>query len=190
MGSGWHGSCMAPIPPAQMFCTLSNRGATAKRWTKSYDWFASPGQRSFSRGCPTMLLVRTTRIIKPREYLPPRLSILRRTRWHFLSRWKRRRTGYPTNDISPAHKVSYSRIAAEAWSFYKTQNDFTDAQLKEFTETPARLIFGKSLVGGTALSDIFDSITPGPIAYAKHRGYEAPAQKLALELGGPWAFYH
>jgi LmbE family N-acetylglucosaminyl deacetylase len=96
---------------------------------------------------------------------------------------------YPTNEVSPSHKMPYSRVAAEAWSFYKTQNDFTDAQLKEFTEAPVRLIFGKSLVGGTATADIFEGITPGPIPYAKHRGYEAPEQKLALELGGPWAFY-
>jgi hypothetical protein len=53
-----------------------------------------------------------------------------------------------------------------------------------------RLIFGKSLVGGTGTSDIFDSITPGSIPYAKPRGYEPPEQKLAFELGGPWAFYH
>lgn len=97
---------------------------------------------------------------------------------------------YATNEISPSRKIPYSRIAAEAWSFYKTQNDFNDAQLKEFSEAPVRLILGKSLVGGNATSDIFDGVTPGPIAYAKHRGYEAPEQNLALELGGPWAFYH
>jgi LmbE family N-acetylglucosaminyl deacetylase len=97
---------------------------------------------------------------------------------------------YPTNEVSPSRKIPYSRIAAEAWGFYKTQNDFSDAQLKEFTEAPVRLIFGKSLVGGTGTSDIFDSITPGSIPYAKPRGYEPPEQKLAFELGGPWAFYH
>jgi LmbE family N-acetylglucosaminyl deacetylase len=97
---------------------------------------------------------------------------------------------YPTSDISPSRKIPYSRIAAEAWSFYKTQNDFTDAQLKDFTEAPVRLIFGKSLVGGTATGDIFDGVMPGPIPYSKPRGYEPPEQKLALELGGPWAFYH
>jgi len=97
---------------------------------------------------------------------------------------------YPTNEVSPSRKIPYSRIAAEAWGFYKTQNDFTDAQLKEFTEAPVRLIFGKSLVGGTTTADIFDGITPRPIPYAKARGYEPPEQKVALELGGPWAFYH
>ena len=98
---------------------------------------------------------------------------------------------YPTTGISPSRKVPYARVAAEAWGFYKTQEpDFPEAQLKEFTETPVRLIFGKSLVGGTATADIFEGITPGPIPYGKHRGYEAPEQKLAFELGGPWAFYH
>jgi LmbE family N-acetylglucosaminyl deacetylase len=98
---------------------------------------------------------------------------------------------YPTNDISPLRKLPYSRIAAEAWGFYKTQEpDFPEAQLKQFTETPVRLIFGKSLVSGTRTADIFEGITPGPILYAKPRGYEPPEQKLDLELGGPWAFYH
>ncbi len=45
-------------------------------------------------------------------------------------------------------------------------------------------------MGGTATSDIFDGITPGPVSYARHRGYEPPEQKLSFDLGGPWAFYH
>ena len=96
---------------------------------------------------------------------------------------------YPTSDVSPSRKIPYSRVAAEAWSHYKTQNDFTDAQLKEFTEMPVRFIFGKSLVGGTATSDVLEGITPVPIGYVRSRGYEAPAPALTLELGGPWAFY-
>jgi LmbE family N-acetylglucosaminyl deacetylase len=97
---------------------------------------------------------------------------------------------YPTSDLSPSRKVPYSRIAAEAWSFYRTQNDFTDAQLKEFTENPVRLIFGKSVIGGRATEDIFEGIMPGPIPYVKSPGYQPPEQKLALEIGGPWGFYH
>src|SRR5438094_5112602 len=96
---------------------------------------------------------------------------------------------YPTIDVSPSRKIPYSRVAAEAWSHYKTQNDFTDAQLKEFTEMPVRFIFGKSLVGGTATSDVFESISGTPIAYVRARGYEPRAPALTLELGGPWAFY-
>jgi len=96
---------------------------------------------------------------------------------------------FQTNDMSPARKVAYSRVAAEAWGHYKTQNDFTDAQLKEFSEMPIRLILGKSLVGGSATSDVFEGITAAPIAYAKARGYTPLPPGLALELGGPWAFY-
>ena len=96
---------------------------------------------------------------------------------------------YPTGDVSSERKEPYSRVAAEAWGYYKTQNDFTDAQLKEFSEMPVRFIFGKSLVGGNATSDIFEGITSAAIPYARPRGYESPASGVALELGGPWAFY-
>jgi len=96
---------------------------------------------------------------------------------------------YPTNDVSPSRKMPYSRVAADAWSHYKTQNDFTDAQLKEFTEMPVRFIFGKSLVGGTVTSDVFEGITPEPIAYVRARGYEPLPAGLTVELGGPWSFY-
>src|SRR5262249_27151443 len=50
---------------------------------------------------------------------------------------------YATSAISPSRKITYAKIAAEAWGFYKTQSDFTDQQLKEFTEMPVRLILGK-----------------------------------------------
>jgi LmbE family N-acetylglucosaminyl deacetylase len=96
---------------------------------------------------------------------------------------------YETSELSPSRRQPYSRVAAEAWGYYKTQNDFTDSQLKEFTEMPVRFIFGKSLVGGNATSDIFDGITSGPIPYARFRGYEPAVSGVTLELGGPWAFY-
>jgi hypothetical protein len=80
-------------------------------------------------------------------------------------------------------------VAAEAWGYYKTQNDFTDAQLKEYSEMPVSLIFGKSLVGGTTTGDVFEGITANPIAYVRAKGYELPQPNLSLELGGPWAFY-
>jgi LmbE family N-acetylglucosaminyl deacetylase len=97
---------------------------------------------------------------------------------------------YPSTDVSPSRKIPYSRLAAEAWTFYRTQaTDFPDPELKKFTEAPVRLIFGKSLVGGTVTGDLFEGVKPGPIAYVKPRGYEPPQQQLALELGGPWAFY-
>ncbi len=94
------------------------------------------------------------------------------------------------NDISPRRKIRYSQVAAEAWGFYRTQNDFTTAQLKEFTEMPVRLILGKSLVGGTRTGDVFEGIEGAPIRYIRVRGYEPPtATAVGIELGGPWAFY-
>jgi hypothetical protein len=54
---------------------------------------------------------------------------------------------------------------------------------------PVRLIFGKSLVGGTPTGDVFEGVTPNPIAYVRARGYEPPSPKITLELGGPWSFY-
>jgi len=97
---------------------------------------------------------------------------------------------YLTSDMSPSRKIPYSRVAAEAWGYYKTQNDFNDAQLKQFTEMPVRLIFGKSLVGGTVTGDVFEDVRPDAIAYTHARGYEPPSAGVSLELGGPWAFYH
>ena len=96
---------------------------------------------------------------------------------------------YATSDMSPSNTMPYSRVAAKAWSSYKTQNDFTAAQLKEFTEMPVRFIFGKSLVGGGPTGDIFENITPGAIPYQRARGYEPPSAPATLQLGGPWAFY-
>jgi LmbE family N-acetylglucosaminyl deacetylase len=103
--------------------------------------------------------------------------------------YKGRGPEYQTSDISPSRKIPYSLIAAEAWRYYKTQNDYNDAQLKEATETPIRLILGKSLVGGTATGDVFEGIAKLPIGYVAARGYQKPPAQLSLELGGPWAFY-
>jgi len=103
---------------------------------------------------------------------------------------KRKGPEYPTSDISASRKIPYSRVAAEAWGYYKTQNDFTDAQLKEFSEMPVQLIFGKSLVGGSVAGDVFEGITSKPIAYVRARGYAPGPADVELELGGPWAFYH
>jgi LmbE family N-acetylglucosaminyl deacetylase len=96
---------------------------------------------------------------------------------------------YKTSDISPSKKVPYSEIAAKAWGFYKTQNDFTDAQLKTFSETPILLVRGKSLVGGTLTGDIFEGITATPIAFHPTVPHDPKNRQPAFELGGPWSFY-
>ncbi len=97
---------------------------------------------------------------------------------------------YPSNGISPSRHIPYSRLGEQAWGFYQTQGDYTPEQLKAVMEAPVRLIFGKSLVGGTATGDVFEAIRPGAIPYHRASGYEAPARPpVSIELGGPWAFY-
>ncbi len=96
---------------------------------------------------------------------------------------------YKTSDISPSKKIPYSEIAAKAWGFYKTQNDFTDAQLKTFSETPIQLVRGKSLVGGTVTGDIFEGVTATPIQFHPPAPHDPKNRQPAFELGGPWSFY-
>ena len=96
---------------------------------------------------------------------------------------------YPTSDISPSRKISYARIAAEAWGFYKTQNDFSEPPTERVYRDADAVDIRQVLVGGSVSGDVFEGITSSPIAYSKSRGYEPPPPSLALELGGPWTFY-
>jgi len=96
---------------------------------------------------------------------------------------------YSTAEVSPARKMPYAKVVEEIWGHYKTQDDFTAAQLKEFAEAPVRLIWGKSLIGGSPAGDVFEGVSSGAIAYVRPRGYEPPAAGVTMELGGPWAFY-
>src|ERR1700730_12590254 len=93
--------------------------------------------------------------------------------------------------------MPYYRIAAEEMAFHLTQGDtgqeaqkaLAAGQLQSFQQ-PVRLIFGKSLVGGTTTGDILESVSPGAIRFAPVRGFQAAAHGgLSFELGGPWHFY-
>ena len=102
---------------------------------------------------------------------------------------------YSNTDVSPTQHVSYAKLAAQETSFYLTQDGKVgvDALEKQnFTEfeRPARLIFGKSLIGGSATDDVFEGIVPGvipfvPIVPAKRQRPEG----VSLQIGGPWYFY-
>ncbi len=48
---------------------------------------------------------------------------------------------------------------------------------------------GKSLVGGTVTGDIFEGVTPTPIAYHPPVPHDPKNRQPAFELGGPWSFY-
>jgi LmbE family N-acetylglucosaminyl deacetylase len=102
---------------------------------------------------------------------------------------------YATTDLSPTRHESYARLTAEQQAFYLTQEGalgvdaLKTGKLADW-EYPVRLIFGKSVVGGSVTGDLFDGITAGPAPFARARGYEAEAAGgLSLEMGDPWRFY-
>jgi LmbE family N-acetylglucosaminyl deacetylase len=104
---------------------------------------------------------------------------------------------YITTEVSPTHNLPYWRLAMDAFSFHMTQyRDYIEGLAKKKPEEqksdwgdPVDLIFGKSLVGGSATGDVFEGVTPPAIPFARPiPSGEAPAQ-AALELAGPWGFY-
>jgi LmbE family N-acetylglucosaminyl deacetylase len=103
---------------------------------------------------------------------------------------------YTTTEVSPSRHVSYARLAAEQTSFYLTQDGsagkkaLETGDLSNF-EYPIRLIFGKSRVGGSITGDVFDGVvSESSIPFARVSGFQPQVREgVALELGGPWAFY-
>ncbi|MFZ1013901.1 MAG: PIG-L family deacetylase [Terracidiphilus sp.] len=102
---------------------------------------------------------------------------------------------YETSTISASRHKSYAEITAEHQAFYLTQEGdigvkaLKSGKFADF-EYHAHLIFGKSLVGGTVTGDVFEGVSPQPIAFARVHGYEAPRENgLSFEIGDPWRFY-
>jgi len=102
---------------------------------------------------------------------------------------------YDATTISPSQHKSYAQLMAEQQSFYQTQEgEYGDRALKSgnFSDFayPIHLIFGKSLVGGSVTGDVFDGIMPGPIPFARVRGYETEkSDAITFEIGDSWHFY-
>jgi hypothetical protein len=104
---------------------------------------------------------------------------------------------YKTDDIAPGRNVPYYRLSAEELSSHLTQGDsgqvakeaLDKGDYKWFLE-PEKLIFGKSLVGGTITGDVFEGVEPGPIAFVPPTPWKAVQRAgVSVDLGGPWAFY-
>jgi len=104
---------------------------------------------------------------------------------------------YDTNGISPSHHLPYWQLAMQAFSFHLTQyknyidglNKKTLEQQKSDWGDPVELIFGKSLVGGSRVGDVFEGITSQPIQFAPVAiPVKEPAAPV-LSLSGPWGFY-
>jgi hypothetical protein len=101
---------------------------------------------------------------------------------------------YPLTDVSPSSNVTYCKIHLESLAFHLTQGGGRALdQLKDGDTRgcmPVKLILGKSLVGGSVTGDVFEGITPDPIAFVPVRGYQPETHTgLSLELGGQFSFY-
>ena len=104
---------------------------------------------------------------------------------------------YSAAEVSPVRHLPYYRIAAEEMVFHLTQGDTGQEAKKaleagqfQYFQQPVQLIFGKSLVGGTAVGDVFEAVGAAPIPFAPVRGYRyQPREGLTLDFGGSWQFY-
>ena len=95
---------------------------------------------------------------------------------------------YLASDVSKSKGVPYAKLNRMAWDAYATQ---IDPMLDYYVNMPDHFILGKSHVPVTSPeADIWDGVTPAPIAYVPAPGYQPqPHAGVSLELGGPWAFY-
>lgn len=101
---------------------------------------------------------------------------------------------YSNTEISPARRKSYARLNAEQQLFYLTQEGdlatqaFAANDLRTF-EFPMRLIFGKSVVGGSVTGDVFEDVGQQPSRQAQRVSPDARGRGVQIEIGGPWAYY-
>lgn len=97
--------------------------------------------------------------------------------------------------ISPSRHISYGQIAADEQTYYMTQEgkigvDAMKAKNFKAFEYPVRLIFAKSLVGGSITGDVFEGVKAAGVPFRSVRGYSAEENEgFKLEVGDPWHFY-
>jgi LmbE family N-acetylglucosaminyl deacetylase len=111
---------------------------------------------------------------------------------------------YSVKEISKLSKQPYWRMALDSFRAHQTQaKSFLDkiaqmdeAQIEKMATSDGgwtdalHFVLGKSLVGGSVTGDVFDSITPGAIPFARPDVSPEPARPdLSVELGGPYSFY-
>jgi LmbE family N-acetylglucosaminyl deacetylase len=108
---------------------------------------------------------------------------------------------YQTSGMSKALKIPYWRAGFETFKYHLTQYRSFIERMKSMDEKQVAeqeknwggegsFVFGKSLVGGSVTGDVFEGITPKPIAFISVVREPSPQpDALSIELGGPWGFY-
>jgi LmbE family N-acetylglucosaminyl deacetylase len=118
--------------------------------------------------------------------------------------FRRKGPSYSVKDVSKSSEQPYWRMAMDSFRSHQTQAkgfidkiaQMDDAQIEKmvtddgFWTDSLHFVLGKSLVGGSLTGDIFESISPGAIAYVRPEVSPEPTRpELSVELGGPWSFY-
>ena len=104
---------------------------------------------------------------------------------------------YSTEDVSPAKKQPYYRLAADEMKYHLTQDDTGQMAAKaiangdfSYFRQPVYLVLGKSLVPGSPTGDVLEGINKESLAFAPSPGFRPSARNgISVELGGPWSFY-
>jgi len=97
--------------------------------------------------------------------------------------------------MSPSRHLSYAQVEADEQTYYMTQEgqlgvDAVRTNSFKTFEYPVKLIFGKSLVGGSVTGDVFEGVKAEGVAFRPVHGYAAEEkQGIRLEIGDPWRFY-
>jgi LmbE family N-acetylglucosaminyl deacetylase len=110
---------------------------------------------------------------------------------------------YSVKEISKSTKKPYWRASLDAFRLHQTQaksfadqlDKMNDAAIEKMMQADGwadeqKFVLGKSLVGGSVTSPIFENVTSDPIPFRRTEfSVELPKGDVAVTLAGPWSFY-
>jgi LmbE family N-acetylglucosaminyl deacetylase len=112
---------------------------------------------------------------------------------------------YSVKEISKSTKKPYWRASLDAFRLHQTQaksfadrlDKMDDAAIEKMMQADGwadeqKFVLGKSLVGGSVTSPIFENVTSDGIPFRREAFAFAPPSGeagLSVELAGPWKFY-
>lgn len=99
---------------------------------------------------------------------------------------------YEVTAVSPSRGKTYAELWAEAQALYPSQDGPLGRQAlqhKNFADFshPVRLIFGKSVVGGSVTGDVFEGVTSTAAAWRPLKREETQ-QTPVFSIGDPWRY--